>query len=67
MSIVRTDDPPDENSGNGTPTTGKSPTTMPKLMKACQKIIAPMPIESTAPKRSFDCDATRIAHTLKNP
>ncbi len=46
---------------------GSTPEVIPMLMMACQKIIAVPPTASTAPKRSLASDATRMAHTVRNP
>ena len=48
IMIVMTLDPPNENKGNVTPTTGSNPVTIPTLKIACQKIMAPTPMEMTA-------------------
>ena len=52
-------------SSTPSPTTGTTPEVMPMLITACQKTIAVHPTASTAPKRSFASEATRIPHTVR--
>ena len=66
IMIVSTDEPPAEKSGSVTPTTGKRPVTMPRLKIACQKMIEPQPIASTAPKRSLADVVMWIVQRIKN-
>ena len=67
MRTVRTLEPPYEKSGSVTPTTGRSPVTIPRLKKACQKIRLPTPMARTAPKRSRAVAAMRIDQRTRNP
>ena len=60
-------EPPYEKSGRVTPTTGKSPVTMPRLNTTCQKTMLATPTASTAPKRSFAVAATRRHQSTSNP
>ena len=46
--------PPYEKSGNGTPTTGNNPITMPRLTTMCQKSMAETPMARYMPKRSLE-------------
>ena len=45
MRMVSTLDPPEEKSGKVTPTTGRMPVTIPRLKKACQKMMLPTQTE----------------------
>jgi membrane associated rhomboid family serine protease len=63
--IVVTLEPPYENSGNVMPTTGSMPLAMPRLMMVCQKMSAPQPTATTAPKRSRASEAMRTAHKTR--
>jgi len=47
------------------PTTGNRPLDMPRLMIVCQKMSAPQPTATTAPKRSRASAAMRIDHSTK--
>lgn len=67
MADMRTksDEPPCERSGSGTPVTGRSASTTPMFMNAWPQIQTTIPVAKSAPKVSGARRATRRPRTAK--
>ena len=62
---TKSDEPPCESSGSGTPVTGRSASTTPIFMKACPQIQTTIPVAKSAPKVSGARRATRSPRTAR--